>query len=306
MTPVAERRPYRNADDLARLQAFNAAAIRDTGGLGYLHPGDIPHHLFSGNRQFDPADVLSLWESDGQIAAWALAAPAFSGADVQVRPDLRRSLEAEVQDWADTEIRRLQTVHGIERDFLEADVWKGDDFRADLLRSAGYEPDGEPPYVLNQLLVADAVATAPPPGFTIRPVSGLEEAGPVAGVHAAAFGSSWTGEMYAELMTSPGHSPERELVAVAPDGSFAAFVMTWQDPVNRIGLLEPVGVHEDYRRMGLGRAIVAAAVEALGAAGMETVWVANFMSNEASAGLYRSCGFLPLFENLSYIKRFTA
>ena len=42
------RRSYEGKADVARLQRFNAESIAATGGCGYLHPGDIVHHLFYG------------------------------------------------------------------------------------------------------------------------------------------------------------------------------------------------------------------------------------------------------------------
>ena len=56
------------------LQDFNAAAIAATDHCGYLHPGDIPHHLFNGNQKYDPAEVMTIWEDDQGVAAWLLAA----------------------------------------------------------------------------------------------------------------------------------------------------------------------------------------------------------------------------------------
>ena len=100
-----------------------------------------------------------------------------------------------------------------------------------------------------------------------------------AAVHGAAFpGAGWTAELYRYVMESPGYDPGRELVAEAPDGTLAAFAVTWHDHLNRTGLLEAVGTHAAHH---------------MAVAGMEFAIVANFMSNEASAALYRSAGFTP-------------
>ena len=54
-------RPYRGDSDVELLQAFNAAAIAETDHCGYLHPGDIPHHiLLSGNKLYDPSELLRI------------------------------------------------------------------------------------------------------------------------------------------------------------------------------------------------------------------------------------------------------
>jgi len=49
-----------------------------------------------------------------------------------------------------------------------------------------------------------------------------------------------------------------DLVTVAQDGRLAAFCVgwIWQDKSGETsGQIEPMGVHGDYRHMGLGRAI---------------------------------------------------
>ena len=51
------RRTYTGEADLELLQDFNAAAIAVTDHCGYLHPGDIPHHIYNGNKYYDPAEA---------------------------------------------------------------------------------------------------------------------------------------------------------------------------------------------------------------------------------------------------------
>jgi hypothetical protein len=80
------------------LQDFNAAAIALTDHCGYLHPGDIPHHLSSGNRYYDPAEVMTIWDDDQGVAAWLLVGPRHKSYDAQVCPDLRAVISNE-QCW---------------------------------------------------------------------------------------------------------------------------------------------------------------------------------------------------------------
>ena len=70
-----KRRCYHGDSDVELLQAFNAAAIAQSAGCGYLHPGDIPHRLFNGNKLFDPVEVLAIWEDKDRVAAWVLVGP---------------------------------------------------------------------------------------------------------------------------------------------------------------------------------------------------------------------------------------
>jgi ribosomal protein S18 acetylase RimI-like enzyme len=140
------------------------------------------------------------------------------------------------------------------------------------------------------------------PGYVIRAAHGPAEAAALAGVHASSFGSKWTPEMYRELMGTPGYDPMRELVAIAPDGKFAAFTVMWFDTRNGTGLFEPVGTGSNYRRRGLGTALLAQGMHRMRSAGLHTAMVMYEASNPASGGLYRSVGFEPTWTILDYRK----
>jgi ribosomal protein S18 acetylase RimI-like enzyme len=276
------------------LQAFNAAAITQTAGCGYVHPGDIPHRLFNGNKLFDPAEVLTIWEDKEGVGAWVMVGPHQRGFDDQVRPDLRGTqFESEVLGYAEQQTLELMRRHGIEGEQISCMSYQCDMTRIELLSSLGWEHDGEPPWVVNLAALVDLVDPAIPEGYLLRTASGLEEAAALAKVHAASFGSSWTPETYRKVMESPGYAAERELIVEADDGSLAAFTVTWYDAVNQTGLLEPVGTHQDHRRRGLGKALVMFAMNKMAAEGMKYATVVNAGTNEAARQLYRACGFKP-------------
>lgn len=289
------RRSYESNADVALLQGFNAASIAATGGCGYLHPGDIAHHLFAGNKTFDPAEVMTIWEDQSGVAAWMLVGPRHRSYDAQVRPDLRgRVFEREVLQYADARTVKLMRHHGIESDRMLGAAFRCDPVRVKLLAEMGWVPDAGTPYVINRARIANVDEPVIPAGYSIRSVAGVEEAAAVAELHEAAFpGAEWTTEQYHHFMESPGYDPGRELVAETADGALAAFAVTWYDNLNRTGLLEAVGTHPDHQQRGLGRSVVRFAAHHMGAAGMEFATVANSASNAASAALYRSAGFEP-------------
>lgn len=298
-----KRRPYQGAADVDLLQAFTSAARAETGGCGYLHPGDIPHHLFSGSKLYDKSKVMTIWEDGGGIAGWVLVSPSHKGFDAQIRPDLRGGdFERELLLYAEEQTWAMMRHYGVEGEQITADAFRCDRWRAEILTELGWEPGGDPPWVLNRASLATIPAPQLPDGFHARSVRGVAEAAAVAAVHVGSFGSKWTPEMYRQLMESPGYAAEREYVVVAPDGEFAAFTVTWHDPVNRVGLFEPVGTHRDYWRRGLGRALLYYAMGRMKQAGMESAEVVNSGTNEASAGLYRACGFRPFFLIDDFVK----
>ena len=297
------QRPYTRENDIHLLQAFNAAAIAESAGCGFVHPGDIPHRLFNGNKLYDPAEVLTIWEDSRGVAAWVLIGPRYRGYDAQVRPDLRgESFEREVLEFADQHTVTLMRRFGIEGDRLEGLVYRCDRQRIDLQTDMGWVPnDDEPPWVLNHRVLDNLPEPRLPTGYRIRSVTGVEEAGSVADVHSASFGSSWTTEQYRKVMESPGYAAEHEYVVEAPDGTLAAFTVTWHDPWNHTGLFEPVGVHHRHRRLGLGKALLQYAMLRMAGAGMTSAEVVNEGTNEAARRLYQACGFKPRFELDEYV-----
>ena len=84
------RRTYTGEADLHLLQDFNAKAIAVTDHCGYLHPGDIPHHIYNGNKHYDPFELITIWIDDHGVAAWLLVNVKRKGYDAhQVRPNFR-------------------------------------------------------------------------------------------------------------------------------------------------------------------------------------------------------------------------
>lgn len=68
------------------------------------------------------------------------------------------------------------------------------------------------------------------------------------------------------------HRPELDLVAVAPDGRFAAYVGIPYDEFNQRGIFEPVCTHPDHRQKGLAKVLVQEGLHRLKAHGRLTWW----------------------------------
>jgi len=300
------QRPYQGDRDLQLLQDFNAVAFSETSGCGYLHPGDIPHRLFNANKLFDPSEVMTIWEDERGVAAWVMIGPRHKGYDAQVRPDLRANgFEREVLQYADYRTVELMRQHHIEGDRIYTDVYQCDPVRSGFLLELGWELGSRSEYVLNRTKILQVENIVLPDGYRVRAVRDTSEAAKVAGVHAASFGSQWTADLYRKVMESPGYAPEREFVIEAPDGTFAAFTVTWHDPLNSTGYFEPVGTHQDHRRCGLGRAIVLYGMQQMAAAGMEFALVATDRDNIPAMELYKACGFKPWHVLDGYTKGLT-
>jgi ribosomal protein S18 acetylase RimI-like enzyme len=84
---------------------------------------------------------------------------------------------------------------------------------------------------------------------------------------------------------APNFRKDLTIVAVAPDGAYAAFSGMWVVPENRVAYVEPVATDPDFRRMGLGRAVVSEAIRRAFAEGAEVAWVGSGLE------FYRAIGF---------------
>ena len=105
--------------------------------------------------------------------------------------------------------------------------------------------------------------------------------------------ADWDGywAKYAQFMGSAVYSGERDLFVRSPDGRGASACTIWFDPVNAVGLFEPVGTHPDFQRQGLGKAVMAEGLRRMQAAGMRRAAVGFDPNNVAALALYTSLGF---------------
>jgi ribosomal protein S18 acetylase RimI-like enzyme len=113
----------------------------------------------------------------------------------------------------------------------------------------------------------------------------------------------------------PSYRTELHLVAVAPGGKVAAFCSGWAGRVDReklsasdtgdlAGQIEPMGVHPDYRNLGLGRAVLEEVFRRMQALGVKEVIVETDNFREAAQGLYRAVGFEEKYFIYKYCREF--
>jgi mycothiol synthase len=301
------RKVYAGVDDLRRMQGLVADSIQLAGDCGYMHVGDIPHRIYNGNRRQpnpDPAAYIQLWENEsGMLLGFSILYPQRKDFDFQVHAKHRGGeLESNIVSEAITQILQMMQQYNIEGDALAIDIFEGDTPRIEAAEKIGFVQD-ELTFYLTGLSLDEPIADIVlPEGFTIRSAAGIHEAEALGKVHSSAFNSGWTPEAYQTVMQSPGFVIENELVVVTPTGDFAAFTINWFDDLNKTALFEPVGVHEDYQRQGLGRALMTYALHRMKARGIETAFVAHEADNPASTGLYAAMGFREEYRILSYKK----
>lgn len=294
-------RPYAHAD-LPAAQAALAAWTAAAGDCGYCHVGDLPQRIYAQLRGAQPVgELVRLWEDDAGVAAVAICFRFGAAFDLFARPALRGTpAELELLAAAHAITLRHKAARPGDDPFVLSDVFSCDTTRMAQLARLGFAEYRVWDLITERSLAEPAGAPRLPAGFTLRRAAAGDYA-QLAAARESAFGGGWTAEQYRdEVMARPGYSPGRELVVVAPDGRVAAFTVIGVDWLNRSGLLEPVGTHADFRRMGLARALIQAAIGEMRRLGLRTATIAHDATNLPALELYRGLGFAKKYETLGY------
>jgi ribosomal protein S18 acetylase RimI-like enzyme len=86
--------------------------------------------------------------------------------------------------------------------------------------------------------------------------------------------------------------PELDLVAVGPQGNFAAFCTVRIDPISKIAELEPVGTHPEHRKRGLAKALLCEALRRVQKYSPSMVCIQGAAASEAANRLNESIGLI--------------
>jgi mycothiol synthase len=286
-----QRRDYRSAEDFWRVRAFLRRLL-----LGSeLHP-TAWHvlrwdywctHGVDNCGDPGPDGTTTLWETPaGELVA--VVNPEGRGEAFLQVDQGRRTLELEAEMLAVAEDRLT--------DGGRLRVWAAasDHAWADLLRQSGYAPTDAEEHVRARPLGSPLPRPSIAPGYRIRPLGGDEDF-PARGelslrvFHPVPDGSTaMSADDYRNVQRGPLYRRDLDLVAVAGDGSLAAFATFWFDDVTRTVQIEPVGTDAPHRRLGLGRALL---LEGMARARWLGATIAYVGSYEPLAhGLYASAG----------------
>ncbi len=251
-----------------------------------LHPGDVGWLWRFGIAA--TAAAIRTWRRDGTL----VAVGELDGHDLMrlaIAPDAQhdatvsRQLAADVSD-PKRGVLPEGTVH------LEAPP--GTHVR-DLLLAQGWALD-EPWTPLQR----DLTSQVEDPRVRIE-VVGPEQVHERTAVQRAAFPrSTFTGERWHSMAAGPAYADARCLLAYDEQNVAVAAVTVWSAGPGRPGLLEPMGVHQDHRNHGYGRAVTVAAAAALQQMGSSSAIVCTATANAAGVATYRSAGFRPLAQRL--------
>ncbi|KLJ03029.1 GNAT family N-acetyltransferase [Streptomyces albidoflavus] len=244
-----------------------------------LHPGDIGWHYRFGPAKTAP--VIRTWSRAGRIVAVGmLDSPTLFR--MTVAPDA----------FQDEELARrlVEDLSLPERGVLPAGAVSVEApvglLLHDLLSTEGWGVDE--PWTP---LFRDLTEPVADPGVRIAPI-GPDQAQDFADVLRSAFHTSRPTSEYRHAMSAgPFHADARCLGAYDDQGKVAAVVTVWSAGPGRPGLVEPMGVHEDHRGHGYGRAITVAGASALRKLGSSGARVCTPSSHSGAVATYRAAGF---------------
>lgn len=294
------RRAYRDeADYWALRELLRGATVGNGRRERSWHVARLDYWWWFVNPDLEhlpPEDRVVLWErEDGTLAA-AVNPESAGEAFLQVDPTCAApSLLEEMVEVAE---QNLRVVDGAGGGRLR--VWSDsrNESLTRILARRGYRrPAGDGSRETQHRRRLDApIPDAPTlPGYAIRPMldgpellercyaSGLAfHDDDVEVARANRDDPTW----YHHIQAAPLYRRDLDIVAVAADGSVAAFCTAWFDDVSRTAYLEPVATVAAHRRRGLARAVILEALHRLKAMGCLVAFVGGY-SEEANA-LYAS------------------
>ena len=285
--------PYSETEQ-GRLRAF-IMDLQASGEPGCWHAGDLAWGLFLMSIRFDLAENIRIWQGEaGLLAGFAWFDPRDCYLLMQAWPGEGHdaTLEAMVAWGRMLHAETVKDKAEAERPPLRASAFETDTARIAWLECQGFTRGERSMVLFRQSLRGALPEPQLPEGFSVRHVAGDAEVAQRASAHREAFHPSRvTDEHYHRLRRMPEYTPELDLVAVAADGTVAAFCQCWLDPVNKVGLFEPVGTRPAFQRQGLAKAVLAEGLRRMRAGGMDTAFVCSSYSNAAAQKLYQAVGF---------------
>ncbi len=232
----------------------------------------------------------NLWFDDNQLTAYALV-DEYNNLLFDCLPDHLDLLGNEIVEWG------LNHVNS-DAKTLDTNCRASDTARVEFLQSHGFIKTPSEGISMHRDLDQPIPIPTLPKGFTIRSIKGEEEAQALAELHRAAFGTDYvTTEVRQTWMRVPDYDPVLDLVAIAPDGTFAAYCMcSISHEQNQVtgrleGQTDPIATHPHYQKLGLAQAILNTGLHLLKERGMKTAKLGTSDDNIAMQKTAHAVGF---------------
>ncbi len=272
--------------------------------VNIFHAGDFLWRTYSPQKLRDLAQDIHLWEEDGRLIGFTWTAPGDYGEYFLRGQFYGTPLERKLLTWLEERtLSQMELGESVrfetggptaspaqplqrqkERTLLELGYVRGEEVYVQMV------------YQHERLLPAPPL----PDGFTISShgegisIGKLIENRP-----------QHDPECYRRMAELPYYDAELGLAAVVPDGTVAAYCICWFDPYSASGQFEPVRTLPNFRRLGLGKALICKGIKRLQARGAAQVFVCTDEDNKAAQSLYRAAGFAVVDREQVWAKTLT-
>jgi len=279
-----------------------------------LHVTDLPYRFSSAS--LDDFGNIRLWRGENdRLLAWAMLEIPHDSLDWVSLPELESDLLPQILAWADQRSRAHPEIIPLgtpdDGPCWFTNVFPDQIARIRMLEAARFACQGRVgEYSLSSVLM-QRPANLPvkdyrlPDGLSIRPLAGESEVEAYVQLHRATFRSDVMNTAWrSRMLQHPTYIPDLDLVITAPDGRLGAFCICWLDShgTEKIGQIEPLGCHPDFRRYALGRLALAEGLRRLQAHGANLIVVETDSWRNAAFQLYEALGFRVCKEVLVYRK----
>jgi len=223
-----------------------------------------------------------------------------------------RDLESEIIKWGEQRLRELGKQLGLPVN-LRFYIQDNRSDRISLLTELGFKIDR---YYFTMARSLDAPIPLPqfPSGFKLCHRSINQDLQTWVNMFNESFIDHWnhhdlTVTTLKHWLNDPNYNPKLDLIAVAPEGKFAAFCYCNINPIENAryqqneGWIEWLGTQRNFRKLGLGKAMLLAGLHCLKNAGVDTAKLSvDAESLTGATKLYQSVGFQQVETWLEYVK----
>lgn len=323
MSPSAtfQLRPFAGDRDFPLMaEVANSSFAAD--GIAMLRTAEVMRADYAAMSSFDPARSIVMAEMQGRLVGYARTWRYTTGEGFLVQPQIafvhadfrRRGVGTALLHCMEARAREEAAAHPRATAWLhQAFVTEGERDRAHLLQRSGYRI-ARHFLEMERPTLEDIPAFPLPAGFEVRPVA-PEHLRAIYDAHVEALRDHWGHaapdpedfELWKRSRTCQPHL--WQIAWHVASNQVAGQVKPWIDSeqnatMNRMrGYTEFISVGKPWRRRGLARALVARALHAQKAAGMnESALGVDGESVFSAARLYEACGFRVVKRNVLYRK----
>lgn len=293
MTAFASR-PYAGAEDLQSMIDLLIAVRPAERITDYPSIIDLQEALGIPALQ----ENTRLWvDAEGQLVGFAFV-DLYHNLRFEIAPQAGGSrIESQIVAWGVECIQRAIHESG-EAVTLDASCRDDNTARIALLKRHGFVRQEIRTLHMVRPLNEPIPAPQLPPGFGICHVAGEHEVEELVALHRAAFGTeNMTVEERLSMMRVPEYDPELDLLAVTPDGRFAAYCLCSISREENArtgrneGYADTIATHPDFQRQGLAGALLLMGLRLLKERGMTTAVLGTSSKNVAMQQAARAVGF---------------